>query len=534
MSLDILEKTIKKIPLKEEYFLFVVHVTKTIEPYLKEWVTSCNTIGIISIPYSENKDVKRRLSEITNIYEVSNYQKIPNLIKSICDENIKKKIILIEIGGYSAEVSKYLKNVILSVEDTNQGYWRFKKKQAYLTYPVVSIAKTELKKLENKLVGQSVVFSVERMLRDCFHQSCLTDKNVLVLSYGQIGKAVCDALRGRFSKVYVYDVSALRMIEAYLDGFHIVDKKSILPYIDIVIGASGHRSISMDDLPFLADKAILVSGSSRQVEFPYEYLDIYKTEKEFKGVYPIGNNIEEFEAVRGKTFFVVYKGQPINFIDDSAFGDTFEIILSGMAQCVRYALGEKLNNDVYDLPEQYQEEISESYATKKIPHTPREHFEMHKAATAFLLNWDSRLSKWKLLLVDHKKIGKLIPVGGHVEQNETTEKAVLREVLEEVNSSIIFFWDNQKMRWVKKPVLFSIQIEKIPAFKETPTHFHEDYMYVGYLTPASMKKIKVEKNALSQLYIDDILNNPADYRIFPEMLKTLKKLRNIFPPKIDK
>jgi len=529
MSLDIFKKTIKKIPLKGEYFLFVVHVTKTIEPYLKEWVASCNTIGIISIPYSENKDVKRRLSEITNIYEVSNYQKIPDFIKSICEENIKKKIILIEIGGYSAEVARYLKNVILSVEDTNQGYWRFKNKQAYLTYPVVSIAKTELKKLENKLVGQSVVFSIERMLRDCFRQSCLTDKNILVLSYGQIGKAVCNALHGRFSKVYVYDVSALRMIEAYLDGFHIVDKKSILPYVDIIIGASGHRSISMDDLPFLADKAILVSGSSRQVEFPYEYLDIYKTEKEFRGIYPIENNIEEFEVYKGKSFFVVYKGQPINFIDDSAFGDTFEIILSGMAQCVRYALEENLNNDVYDLPKQYQEEIAESYAIKKISKTPKEFFEVHKAATAFLLNRDSKLNKWKVLLVNHKKIGKLIPVGGHVERGETTEKAVLREVLEETNSSINFFWDNQKMRWVKKPVLFSIQIEKIPTFKEVPTHFHEDYMYVGFLSEKYFDKIATGKRSrLYWTYIDDVLTDRQKYDVFPETIKTFRKL-NIIP-----
>jgi len=78
--------------------------------------------------------VKKRLSEITTIYEVSNYRKIPNLIRNICEENTDKEIILIEIGGYSATISKYLKNVVLAVEDTNQGYWRFKQQEPSPSY----------------------------------------------------------------------------------------------------------------------------------------------------------------------------------------------------------------------------------------------------------------------------------------------------------------------------------------------------------------------------------------------------------------
>lgn len=157
----------------------------------------------------------------------------------------------------------------------------------------------------------------------------------------------------------------------------------------------------------------------------------------------------------------------------------------------------------------------------------------HQTATAFLLNWDKKLQKWRTLLLSHKKIKKLIPVGGHVESKETPEDSVRREVLEETNSSISFFWDKQKMDWVKKPILFSIQIEKIPALKETPAHFHEDYMYVGYLSEKFLDMIKTgKKTGLYWIYINDILVNPQKYNVFPETIKTLQKLNIISPPQL--
>ncbi len=89
-----------------------------------------------------------------------------------------------------------------------------------------------------------------------------------------------------------------------------------------------------------------------------------------------------------------------------------------------------------------------------IKNFPKRDIQIHKAATAFLLNWDKKLQKWRILLLDHKKIKKLIPVGGHVELKETPGYSVRREVLEETNSSISFFWNNQKRSWIKMPILF--------------------------------------------------------------------------------
>ena len=43
----------------------------------------------------------------------------------------------------------------------------------------------------------------------------------------------------------------------------------------------------------------------------------------------------------------------------------------------------------------------------------------------------------KLLLIKHKKLGKWLPVGGHIELNETPDQAVIRESNEEVGLDVI-------------------------------------------------------------------------------------------------
>ena len=63
-NMAIFKDTIEKTVIKDEYFLFVVHLTRTIEPYLLEWLTSYKSIGVISIPYSENKSTKQNISQI--------------------------------------------------------------------------------------------------------------------------------------------------------------------------------------------------------------------------------------------------------------------------------------------------------------------------------------------------------------------------------------------------------------------------------------------------------------------------------------
>ena len=64
------------------------------------------------------------------------------------------------------------------------------------------------------------------------------------------------------------------------------------------------------------------------------------------------------------------------------------------------------------------------------PHVANPQRELQIVVAAFIFKDD------KVLLIHHKKLDKWLPVGGHIERNETPDAAVLREAKEEVGLDV--------------------------------------------------------------------------------------------------
>lgn len=353
----IFDSLIKDPKFSAYYFLFTFHLSENNRYYLKSWLKKTNNLGVISIPYSEVDSVKKSIEKVAKVY-TPKLEEIPNKILEICNENSKKKIILVEIGGYSSRIAHLLKNVVLAVEDTNQGHWNFEDNADKLTFPVVSMAEAYLKNFENHLIGTSIVYSTQALLRKHFNQDYILGKRILVLSYGGIGSSVCETLKALRANVGVYDIDPLKQAKAYVDGFRIVDKIDALKKADIIIGCSGKQSIKLEELSLIKNGALLVSGSSKQIEFPYE--EIKK--------HIVANHTEEIEEIKikRKKFFIAYKGQPINFLHDSALGDVFDVQMSLLISCVKYGIESNLERGIYNIPISYQTNIARQYVKKKI------------------------------------------------------------------------------------------------------------------------------------------------------------------------
>ena len=194
-----------------------------------------------------------------------------------------------------------------------------------LTFPVVSMAQAHLKKLEDHLIGDSIVYSTQMLLRKYFKQDYVLGKRVLVLSYGGIGSSVCKSLKALKADVSVYDIDPLKQAQAYFEGFRIVKK---------------------------------IDALSKQVEFPYDKIKEHIVRNQ-------GVELDEVK-VAGKNFFIAYKGQPINFLHDSALGDIFEIQMSLLCSCIEYGLKSKLKPGIYNIPIEYQRAIAKQYVERKI------------------------------------------------------------------------------------------------------------------------------------------------------------------------
>ncbi len=105
----------------------------------------------------------------------------------------------------------------------------------------------------------------------------------------------------------------------------------------------------------------------------------------------------------------------------------------------------------------------------------------HFTATAFVID-----SRKRVLLLWHKRLGRWMPPGGHVDDNETPEDTAKRECKEETNLDVeilgedhddLFAMNPHEGRMLKKPV--ALLLENIPASEERnePAHQHMDFLY---------------------------------------------------------
>lgn len=269
------KQSLHRLPI-DHYYLMVFHLSQNNLGYLLEWAQTLPLLGVISIPYSENAEVKATLSKYTTVYSPS-LEQIPNRIVDITRQNRDKKIILIEIGGYSVLVADKLPNVVLSVEDTTRGHVRFQENEQKLHYPVVSIARTAGKKLEDDAVGKAIAMSTKLTLAQMGRD--IADEQIIILGYGGIGRGAARHLSAQCAKVEVYDPDVDTNQRASIDGFNGSDRSQGIARATVIIGCSGYQSVQISDMERFSDEVVLISGSSRQVEFPYSDFQPYLSDK---------------------------------------------------------------------------------------------------------------------------------------------------------------------------------------------------------------------------------------------------------------
>ena len=88
----------------------------------------------------------------------------------------------------------------------------------------------------------------------------------------------------------------------------------------------------------------------------------------------------------------------------------------------------------------------------------------------------------KTLIIYHKKFEMWLHPGGHVEQNESPDEAVIREVEEEVGITATFFKEEKftlpaDPHGKRLPTPCAVIEEVIQKYKDQPEHIHIDFFY---------------------------------------------------------
>lgn len=134
--------------------------------------------------------------------------------------------------------------------------------------------------------------------------------------------------------------------------------------------------------------------------------------------------------------------------------------------------------------------------------------EKHFCASVWIL---TSTTPKKILLLNHKKLGKWLQPGGHIEQFENPVKAAVREVKEETGLDISFLKDKidiiaKEGSFLPLPAFLIEQV--IPEHNGEPQHYHLDINYVVEVVEQEVKHQKNEALGINWFTKEEALKLP--------------------------
>lgn len=352
------------VPSIDSQTIVLAHCLKDL-PHLLFGLSQVTKIAnVLCIPYSIDPKAMEVVSreyriEVPTLSDVSDPEYLMNCVKeSVRDD--ERPLVVVEVGGYFSAIGDRLvrelgERFLGIIEDTEAGHRRYECRASTLTFPVVSVARSVLKASEDTLIGPSTIFSVEKLLRSMDWQ--LEGRRALVLGFGNIGASVARKLQRRNCSVAVFDIDPVRRVRALAEGFRIPDRTAALRTSDLVIGATGTRSLAGQDFFLLPSGSVLASCSSRDVEFDVEKLATSHARA------PISHtDVDEY--VRGrKVLYLLRGGLPVNFIDGSIVGPVIALVQAELVASFRTLLEKRGSGGLFENDFHLRREIAGLWAT---------------------------------------------------------------------------------------------------------------------------------------------------------------------------
>ena len=326
---QVLSKNIAQ--LKKFRFIIVQHLMSDTYNFLLELINAGIEISYLFVKeYSYDDGYLNKLQGMIPIKVITG--EMTPCYKNILEDAIEKsksdskKIAILDLGG---EFSSLLSNIktektqIVVVEDTAFGHRKYERliiKNRCIS--LFSVAKSKFKEIEAKFVGESIVNSAEQVFRS-FGQT-IVGRKVLVIGYGMIGKNVAKVLKETCCIVSVYDNDDIKMCSAYFEGYNVGKLHNLLKENTIVFGVTGDTSICHTQIRNLLNQTILISGSSKQIEFAKQLID---------NANPFSEHVDKCN-IEGKEIYLFNKGYPINFISKSVPDCIIEFLFAEMLMCL--------------------------------------------------------------------------------------------------------------------------------------------------------------------------------------------------------
>ena len=319
---------------------------------------------VIGIAYSSQKKVVLDLCQLGMDVSVPSLSRLESEVENILLELASKgsRFILHEVGGYGANIvatscEPIRKQCVGIIEDTKQGLWKYQAIKG-VRVPVLHIATSALKDMEHNCVGEAVVQAIELQMSDIGRE--LSGCSVGILGFGSIGSSVAASLRSRRAKVSCCDRDPVKIIQARARGIPTAEKRPLISGSRIIIGATGENSIVPEDISVFSDGILLVSASSKCVEFPVRKIHEYSKQQT-----ELTPSIVEFYMPWGKSILISNEGFPINLSHPEYRlpSKVSDLMFSQIAECLVKLMSMKLSSGIQTLSFEEERRIARLWLT---------------------------------------------------------------------------------------------------------------------------------------------------------------------------
>ncbi|MGW8759355.1 adenosylhomocysteinase [Streptomyces albidoflavus] len=268
-----------------------------------------------------------------------------------------ESVVLLDVGGYfapslDAVCERFSGTVLGVVEDTENGHRRYAERDK-LPCPVVSVARSPLKDPEDFLVGQSVVFSAEALLRG--RGDILHGRPALVLGCGKLGSSIARLLHAKGVHVTVYDIDPVRRAQALSQGFSVArDRDRALKSAGLVLCATGALSLRGEDFPELKNGAYVATVTSSEDELELSGLPNGYAK------HGAADHITRYETT-GHYFYLLNGGEAVNFLHGASVGPFIFLVQAEIIAGVRALARGDLVPAMHEIPADDRSRIASTW-----------------------------------------------------------------------------------------------------------------------------------------------------------------------------
>ena len=183
-------------------------------------------------------------------------------------------------------------------------------------------------------------------------------KVALVAGYGDVGKGCAQSLRGQGARVIVTEIDPINALQAAMEGFEVDRIENVIDKVDIFVTATGNKDIISAEMMGRMKHNAIVSNIGH---FDNE-IDMAGLEKmsdvQRRNIKP---QVDEWIFPSGNSVLVLAEGRLMNLgcaTGHPSFVMSMSFTNQVLAQMELHAKADQLENKVYLLPKQLDEEVA--------------------------------------------------------------------------------------------------------------------------------------------------------------------------------